>query len=69
MMNTSHEGGLLFFGDAPAAQGDSEYTGLADESAADVVSRCHVEEQRQVPGILRVRDSREPRTDGLGEER
>ncbi|MEJ7873009.1 MAG: acetamidase/formamidase family protein, partial [Rubrobacteraceae bacterium] len=32
MMNTYHDGGLLFFGDAHAAQGDSEYTGLADET-------------------------------------
>ena len=52
MMNTSHDGGLLFVGDAHAAQGDSEYTGLADESAADVVARCHIEERKQVPGVL-----------------
>jgi hypothetical protein len=28
MLDSSHDGGLLFFGDAHAAQGDSEYTGL-----------------------------------------
>jgi amidase len=54
MLNTSHDGGLLFFGDAHAAQGDSEYTGLADETAADVVARCHVVEQKQIPGVLRI---------------
>jgi acetamidase/formamidase len=54
MLNTSHNGGLLFFGDAHAAQGDSEYTGLADETAADVVARCHVLEQKQIPGVLRI---------------
>jgi amidase len=54
MLNTSHDGGLLFFGDAHAAQGDSEYTGLADETAADVVARCHVLEQKQIPGVLRI---------------
>jgi amidase len=54
MLNTSHDGGLLFFGDAHAAQGDSEYTGLADETGADVVARCHVVEQKQVPGVLRI---------------
>jgi amidase len=54
MLNTSHDGGLLFFGDAHAAQGDSEYTGLADESAADTLARCHVVEQKQVPGVLRI---------------
>jgi amidase len=54
MLNTSHDGGLLFFGDAHAAQGDSEYTGLADETAADVLARCHVLEQKQIPGVLRI---------------
>ncbi len=54
MLNTYHDGGLLFFGDAHAAQGDSEYTGLADESAADVLARCHIVEQKQVPGVLRI---------------
>ena len=54
MLNTYHDGGLVFFGDAHAAQGDSEYTGLADESAADVLARCHIVEQKQVPGVLRI---------------
>ena len=54
MLNTYHDGGLLYFGDAHAAQGDSEYTGLADESAADVLARCHIVEQKQVPGVLRI---------------
>lgn len=54
MMNTYHDGGLLFFGDAHAAQGDSEYTGMADESAADVTARCHIEEQKKVPGVVRI---------------
>ncbi len=54
MMNAYHDGGLLFFGDAHAAQGDSEYTGLADETAADTKGRCHVVEQKQVPGVLRI---------------
>ncbi len=54
MMNTWHDGGLLFFGDAHAAQGDSEYTGIADETAADVLARCHIEERKQIPGVLRI---------------
>lgn len=54
MLNTYHDGGLLFFGDAHAAQGDSEYTGLADESAADVRARCHIVEQKQIPGVIRI---------------
>lgn len=54
MMNTYHDGGLLFFGDAHAAQGDSEYTGIADETAADVIGSCHVGEQKKIPGVLRI---------------
>ena len=54
MLNTYHDGGLLFFGDAHAAQGDSEYTGIADECAADVLARCHVMEREQIPGVLRI---------------
>ncbi len=53
MMNTWHDGGLLFFGDAHAAQGDSEYTGIADECAADVLAR-YIEERKQIPGVLRI---------------
>ena len=54
MLNTFHDGGLLFFGDAHAAQGDSEYTAIADETAADVVARCQVVEQKRIPGVLRI---------------
>ena len=49
MMNTYHDGGMLFFGDAHAAQGDSEYTGLADETSVDTVARCRVVEQKRIP--------------------
>lgn len=54
MLNTYHDGGLLFFGDAHAAQADSEYTGLADETAADVYARCHIIPQKHIPGVLRI---------------
>lgn len=54
LMNTYHDGGLLFMGDAHAAQGDSEYTGLADETAMDITARCSVIEQQRVPGVLRI---------------
>ena len=54
MLNTYHEGGLLFFGDAHAAQADSEYTGLADETAADVRARCHIVKQKRIPGVFRI---------------
>ena len=35
-MNATHAGGMLFLGDVHASQGDSELTGIADETAADV---------------------------------
>ncbi len=54
MLNTYHDGGLLFFGDAHAAQADSEYTGLADETAADVTARCNIVKQKRIPGVLRI---------------
>lgn len=54
MLNTYHDGGLLFFGDAHAAQADSEYTGLADETPMDVYARCHVVRQRAIPGVIRI---------------
>ena len=54
MLNTYHDGGLLFFGDAHAAQGDSEYTGIADETAADVLATCYIVERKRIPGVLRI---------------
>lgn len=54
LLNTYHDGGLLFFGDGHAAQADSEYTGLADESAIDVYARCHVLPERTIPGVMRI---------------
>ncbi len=54
MLNTYHDGGLLFFGDAHAAQGDSEYTAIADETPADVVARCHIVERKRIPSVLRI---------------
>ncbi len=57
MLNTYHDGGLLFFGDAHAAQGDSEYTAIADETPADVVARCHIVERKRILGVLRIETS------------
>lgn len=54
LMNTYHDGGLLFMGDAHAAQGDSEYTGLADETAMDITAGCDIIEQQRIPGVLRI---------------
>jgi acetamidase/formamidase len=53
-MNATHDGGLLFLGDVHASQGDSELTGIADETAADVTLTCDVIKDRTTPGVLRV---------------
>jgi amidase len=53
-MNASHAGGLLFVGDVHASQGDSELTGVANETAATVVASADVIKGRQVPGVMRI---------------
>ena len=53
-MNATHEGGLLFLGDVHASQGDSELTGIADETAAEVTLSCDVIKDKSVPGVLRI---------------
>lgn len=53
-LNASHPGGLLFLGDVHASQGDSELTGIADETAADVTVSCTVLKGRQTPGVFRI---------------
>lgn len=54
MLNSTHDGGLLFLGDVHGAQGDSEYTGLADECAADLFVRCDIVKKREIPGVCRI---------------
>jgi amidase len=53
-LNTTHPGGLLFLGDVHASQGDSELSGIADETAADVTLSCGVLKGRTTPGVLRI---------------
>ena len=38
-LNSYHDGGLVFVGDAHGCQGDGEYFGVADESRAEIVLR------------------------------
>ena len=54
LLNASHDGGLLFLGDVHGSQGDSELSGIADETAADVTLRCDVISDHQVPGVGRI---------------
>jgi acetamidase/formamidase len=53
-LNASHSGGLLFLGDVHASQGDSELTGIANETAADVTASCSVIKGRRTPGTCRI---------------
>jgi amidase len=53
-LNASHVGGLLFLGDVHASQGDSELTGIADETAADVTMTCDVLKGVTTPGVCRI---------------
>jgi amidase len=53
-LNASHPGGLLFLGDVHASQGDSELTGIANETAADVTLSCEVIKGKPTPGVCRI---------------
>ena len=53
-LNASHPGGLLFLGDVHASQGDSELSGIANETAADVTVSCTVLKGTQTPGVFRI---------------
>ena len=53
-LNASHAGGLLFLGDVHASQGDSELSGIANETAADVTVSCSVLKGRHTPGVFRI---------------
>lgn len=53
-LNASHPGGLLFLGDVHASQGDSELTGIANETAAEVTVSCSVIKGKQTPGVMRI---------------
>lgn len=54
MLNTYHDGGLLFFGDVHGAQSDAELTGFADEAAATTIAKCHIIPQKRIPGVMRI---------------
>ena len=53
-LNASHAGGLLFVGDVHGSQGDSELTGIANETAADVTLSCDIIKGRRTPGVCRI---------------
>ena len=53
-LNCFNKGGLLFLGDVHAAQGDSELTGAAIETYADVILSVEVIRKKRIPGIMRI---------------
>lgn len=54
-LTSFNEGGLLFVGDVHASQSDSEYTGIAVESIAEITLSVDISD-RQVPGVFRIED-------------
>jgi len=47
--NCYNDGGLLFIGDVHASQGDTEFTGAADETAAEVTISCDIIKNKEIP--------------------
>jgi len=56
-INCYHEGGLLFLGDVHASQADTEISGIADETRAEVQVSCEVIKDRSIPS-LRIENER-----------
>jgi amidase len=48
-VNCYHEGGLLYVGDVHAGQGDTEWSGTADEVTAEVTLSCRVIKGKKIP--------------------
>jgi amidase len=46
-----NEGGLLFLGDVHAGMGDTEFSGVADESSAEVRVKCKVIKGKSIPFV------------------
>ena len=51
LLNSYHEGGLLYIGDIHGGQGDTEFTGIADETRATVQLNCTVIKNRRMPTV------------------
>ena len=51
LLNSYHEGGLLYVGDMHGGQGDTEFTGIADETRANICLRCEVIKNKRIRGV------------------
>ena len=50
-LQSFNEGGLLYFGDMHASQGDGEVTGIADEVAGEVTLKCEVIKNKRLNNV------------------
>ncbi len=50
-VSSYNEGGLLYVGDVHASQGDTEFTGIADETRATVQLNCTVIKHKRIPCV------------------
>ena len=50
-LNSYNEGGLLYIGDVHGGQGDTEFTGIADETRATVQLSCTVVKNKRNPCV------------------
>ncbi|MCI1964621.1 MAG: acetamidase/formamidase family protein [Oscillospiraceae bacterium] len=53
-LNSFNQGGLLFVGDVHASMGDSELTGIANETYAEVVLSVDIIKNKRIPGTARI---------------
>lgn len=50
-LNSFNQGGLLYIGDVHGGQGDTEFTGIADETRATVQLSCTVIKRKRLPCV------------------
>jgi amidase len=50
-LQSFNEGGLLYFGDMHASQGDGEVTGIANEVAGEVTLRCEIIKNKRLNNV------------------
>ncbi|MGE0487152.1 MAG: acetamidase/formamidase family protein [Gammaproteobacteria bacterium] len=50
-LNSYNDGGLLYIGDCHGGQGDTEFTGIADETRATVQLSCTVVKNKRLPCV------------------
>jgi acetamidase/formamidase len=50
-LNSYNDGGLLYVGDVHGSQGDTEFTGIADETRATVQLACSVVKNKRLPCV------------------